>query len=576
MALPANRVKVRIVRGLYDNIVASAGSLVDGELCYAKDRNRLYMYEDGQLTDLAYVSGEVAASFINGGTGLTATYDENEQVWTIDLDNTGVSAGTYGSSSQVPRITVNAQGQVTGVSLQSLATSLNVVADTGAQQSIIFDSETLDIEGGNGISTATGTNKVIVSLDPQYIRDLTGISQTSEPMGHAVRLNSVISFNDLTRTFQIQPTLTSYDVWCKGVKYTKTTPETVQIPDVSGLYYIYFNGSGVLSYRTSYFDWENDVPTAYVYWNATQQAVAYFADERHGITLDWATHEYLHRTRGAALANGFSLSNYSIDGDGSLDSHAQIGLSGGTFFDEDLEVEIIHTATPTPNTWEQVLQGPAQLPTLYLDGSEWVKDSATSFPLKQGTLYPQYNLLDNGAWTTVDAEANKYIVNFVIATNNINNPVLVLVGQDQYQNIGGAESVAFSDLVLSGFPSVEFRPLYKLIFQVGNYANSVNARLRSVVDIRQISSAGAGQAIGSDHGILSGLGDDDHQQYLHATESRQNVSANINTSGTLSTSNTTESSSTTTGALVVSGGAGIGGALNVGGGVNGTLDGGNF
>jgi len=81
------------------------------------------------------------------------------------------------------------------------------------------------------------------------------------------------------------------------------------------------------------------------------------------------------------------------------------------------------------------------------------------------------------------------------------------MGQAQYDNVGEAEALDFSDLTLTGFPSVEFRPLYKLVFQVGAYSNTAKARLRSVIDVRQISATGIGQAIGSDHGNLSGLGE---------------------------------------------------------------------
>ena len=568
MALPTNRVKLRIVRGSYANIAASTASLVDGELCYAKDQNQLYMYEDGALTALDYLTDTAVSTLINGGTGLSATYDGNTQIWTIDLDNTGVGAGSYGSSTAIPRITVNAQGQITGVSTQSISTTLNVSADTGTQQSISLGSEVLDIEGSTSIATETGTNKVVISVKDQYVRDVAGISQTFEPMGHAIRLDSTISFDEGNQTFTITPTGASYDVWCKGVKYTKTTTSTVVLPNTTGLYYIYFDSTGTLQYRTSYFDWDDDVPTSYIYWNATTGTAPYFADERHGITLDWATHEYLHRTRGAVIANGFSVSNYTISGDGTLDAHAQIDLSCGTFFDEDLEVQITHSNTPTANTWEQDLQGPAKLPVFYLSGADWVKDAATNFPLKQGTVRPQYNLLTGSTWSTVDATSNRYITNFVVATHNLSEPVIVVLGQDQYTNIGDAEAIDFSDLVLTGFPSVEFRPLYKLIFQVNAYGNAISARLRSIIDIRQVGSAGVGQAIGTDHGALSGLGDDDHFQYLHTTENRTGVSANISTSGTLGTTNTTASSSTTTGALVVAGGVGIAGDLNVGGDFN--------
>ena len=708
MPTPANRAKIQLVRGSYANIIASIADLLDGELCYAKDQNKLYMVEGSTLTPLDYLSNvdvsetvqDLIGAAISGGTGLTATYDDDSGVVTIDLDDTTVTAGSYGSGTEIPSVTVDQQGRITAIStttvetsagnltviadngtnetinldtesltlsgdtgittttttngvsidlddtavtpgsygsateipsitidqqgrvtsasVNSISTSLGVNADSGTAQTIDLGSESLTISGGTALTTTTGTNSVSVDLDDTAVtvgsygsatsvgtftvdqqgrltsagsttiavdsgnitdfdaavRETTGIDQTFEPMGHAVRLDSTISFDNVNRIFSIAPTATDYDIWCKGVKYTKSGTDTVTLPNTTDLYYIYFDASGVLQYRTSYFDWDDDVPTSYIYWNATDGAATYFADERHGIALDWATHEYLHRTRGAVIANGFSVSNYTVSGDGSLDSHCYIDISGGTFFDEDLKVTITHSNTPTANTWEQDLSGPALIPVFYLYNQSWTKDTATNFPFKQGSSFPQYNLYTAGtnSWSTVDASSNKYIVQFVIATHNLGNPVISVMGQDQYSNAGDAEGVAFEDLLLSDFPSVEFRPLYKLVYQVGSYANSVNARLRSVIDIRQLSSAGVGQGLGSDHGILTGLGDDDHFQYLHTTENRTGVTANIATSGTLSTSNTTESNSSITGALVVAGGVGVGGNVNIDGDltVNGT------
>lgn len=540
MPTPANRAKIQLVRGSYANILASIEDLLDGELCYAKDRNRLYMVEGSILTPLEYLNTDDANEIVqdiiglavSGGTGLTASYNDVLGITVIDLDNTTVTPGTYGDANSVARFTVDQQGRITQASNVDIGLTSGSITDLA-----------------------------------DAIRETAGINQTFEPMGHAVRTDSIVSFNELTRTFSIQPAVTSYDVWCRGVKYTKTGVSSVTIPDVTGLYYIYFNATGVLEYRASYFNWDQDVPTSYVYWNADLNQAVYFADERHGITLDWATHEYLHRTRGAVIANGFSLSSFNTEGDGSLDSHCQIDVGGGTFFDEDLEINIVHSNTPIANSWQQKLSGPAQIPVFYQTGAAWTKDIATNFPLKQGTSRPQFNSYDSGTntWSVVDAAANRYIVQFIVATHNLGAPVISIMGQAEYPNIGDAEAVAFEDLALPGFPSVEFRPLYKLVFQVGDYANNVNARLRSVVDIRNLSSAGAGQGLGSDHGALTGLGDDDHQQYLHVTEDRLNVTANILTSGTLKTSNTTGATSATTGAAVVAGGVGVGGDVYIGG-----------
>jgi hypothetical protein len=338
-----------------------------------------------------------------------------------------------------------------------------------------------------------------------------------EPIGHTDKSQSTIAFDEGNRRFSIAPVSASFEVWCKGVKYTKTTTETVDIPDTSGLYYIYYSNTGVLSYRTSYFDWENDTPTAYIYWNEVDNKAYFFADERHGIVLDWQTHEYLHRTRGAAIANGFGANNFILDGDGSLDTHAKLDIADGTFFDEDLQVDITHSNTPTVNTWEQVLQGNAEIPVFYRTNNHWKKDTATEFPLKQGTSRPQYNLNTTGTWSTVDVQNSHFGVSWIVATNNLNEPVIAVLGQGSYTNKGSAEAEFYSSLDLDGFPVVEFRPLYKIIYECKNsFANTPSAVFVAVTDIRSIiSGGGVPTEPVSDHGSMTGLTDDDHTQYLN-------------------------------------------------------------
>ena len=343
------------------------------------------------------------------------------------------------------------------------------------------------------------------------------VRPSSEPIGHENKADSVISFNEGTRTFSIAPASASFTVWCAGKRFVKTTTETVQIPDTSDLYYIYYNSSGVLSYRTTFFVWDTDAPTAYIYWNEVDNKAYFFGDERHGITLDWATHEYLHRTRGAAIANGFGANNYILNGNGSSDTHAKIDIANGTFFDEDLQVDITHSATPTANTWEQVLQGNAEIPVFYRLNNHWTKDVATEFPLKQGTDRPQYNPNTAGTWSTEDVQNNHFGVSWIIATNNLNEPVIAILGQASYTNNGSAQAEFYTALNLDGFPIVEFRPLYKIIYECKtSYTNTPSARITDVIDLRSVVSSeqGVGATPVSDHGSMTGLGDDDHTQYL--------------------------------------------------------------
>lgn len=346
------------------------------------------------------------------------------------------------------------------------------------------------------------------------------VRPSSEPIGHENKDDSVISFNESSREFSISPASTSYTVWCTGKRYVKTSTETITIPDTSGLYYIYFNSSGSLAYKTTFFTWDQDTPTAYIYWNDVDNKAYFFADERHGVTLDWATHEYLHRTRGAAIANGFGANNYSLTGDGSLDSHAQIDIADGTFFDEDLQVDVTHSASPTANTWQQRLQSGAYIPVFYRSNGAWKKDTATQFPIKNGGTRAQYNLNTSGTWSATEIDNSKYGVMFIVATNNLNEPVLAIMGQAQYTDQGSAEASTWDELDLAGFPIVEFRPLYKIVFQTATaYSNTPKTKFVNLLDLRQMISIGSGAAAVaiSDHGSMTGLQDDDHLQYLNTS-----------------------------------------------------------
>ena len=102
---------------------------------------------------------------VTAGTGITVTNNDVENTSTISITNTGVTAGSYGSSNQVPVITVNAQGQITGVTTNSVAigsTSFDITGDTGTDN---FNSgETLSFLGTDPIDTAVTNNTVTISV----------------------------------------------------------------------------------------------------------------------------------------------------------------------------------------------------------------------------------------------------------------------------------------------------------------------------------------------------------------------------------------------------------------------------
>lgn len=104
-------------------------------------------------------------SNVLAGTGISVTGQGGETATpTINLANTAVTPGTYGGATNVPAITVDAQGRITSASNAAISTSFTVAGDTGSET--IAGGDTLTIAGGTGLtSVASGTDTVTLNLD---------------------------------------------------------------------------------------------------------------------------------------------------------------------------------------------------------------------------------------------------------------------------------------------------------------------------------------------------------------------------------------------------------------------------
>lgn len=101
----------RLKRSAVKGKAPTTGNLELGELAINTNDGRLFF----KTVDSASSSAIQTLREISGGTGIT------ESQGVISITNTGVSAGTYGSSSSVPILTVNAQGQITAMDSVSVA-----------------------------------------------------------------------------------------------------------------------------------------------------------------------------------------------------------------------------------------------------------------------------------------------------------------------------------------------------------------------------------------------------------------------------------------------------------------------
>ena len=112
---------------------------------------------NGQL--LIGDTGKYKLNTLTQGTGINVTNGAGSI--TVNVANTGVVAGSYGTASTVPNYAVNAQGQLTS----SVSTTIAIAANQ------ITSGEVPIVRGGTGASTASGarTNLGLGTMATQNI-----------------------------------------------------------------------------------------------------------------------------------------------------------------------------------------------------------------------------------------------------------------------------------------------------------------------------------------------------------------------------------------------------------------------
>lgn len=392
------------------------------------------------------------------------------------------------------------------------------------------------------ISTEHGELSGLLDDDhPQYGPIENGFEDSASPTARSL---TTLSFDNGTRTLTLS-TSAPYTVVTGRVRLQIDSSISAQITDVEGFHWFFMRADKTLLVVPGY-SLGTEVVTyalvAGVYWDATNKQVIRFQDERHGLTMDGATHAYLHRTRGAQYDSGLALGDMTVDGDGSLEDHAQLSVAGGVIRDEDLP----HTITGNA---PQTLAPVAEIPVFYREGAEglWRQYPATQFPIATtGTGRAAWNEWTGATWQVTETTNGRYLLCHIFATGDITEPMISIMGQNQYQNALSARDGAYTELGDLQFGPLaqltpEIVPIATVIVQTSaGYANSVKSRFVSTdegddyIDWRSTPPVGSSASGGvTDHGDLTGLLDNDHPQYgpiISGLDDRPDPSARATTS----------------------------------------------
>ena len=293
----------------------------------------------------------------------------------------------------------------------------------------------------------------------EYSNEPTGFPIDS--VGEVDRTSSTISFVDgVTRTFSIAPTSGSYIILIKGRQYRKTTTESIQISNTEGLHYIYFDENGELQETTS-FSLEfilKYVAVAIIYWNASTSKAILFGDERHGCTMDAHTHARIHADSGTVYVSGSALSGFTIDGNGTSNTHTQFAIASGQVRDED----ILHNLSSKSST--------DSIPVLYRLGSDWYSVTNTNQKfhyVSGGRAY--WNQNTGGTYSLTEITNNDFVLYHIVSTNDKNNPYFSIMGLNRYTTKNNAREGALTEISqYTGLPFVEFVFIATIIFQSSN------------------------------------------------------------------------------------------------------------
>ena len=196
---------------------APSTSLAAGELAYSSNSDKLFIgHPDGTTGNIVIAStapltvgGDSGTDVtiniqdlldITGDTGITTTIAKSGTTATlsVDLDDTAVTPGSYGSSTAIPTFTVDQQGRLTAAGSAAITTTLTIQSDDAVDNAVALASDKLKILGGTGLTTSNSGDDVTINVDAGGIsnsmlaNDSTFLGSTELTLGDTTGTTSTI------------------------------------------------------------------------------------------------------------------------------------------------------------------------------------------------------------------------------------------------------------------------------------------------------------------------------------------------------------------------------------------------
>lgn len=247
MAIPIlNHLDLRNVSELQNAIAhkttSASASAASGKIIFDTGDNLLKFYDGtawksaaGDITAVSIVaddSNSVAVATgdynltIAGGTGLTSSV--NSTTLTIALDDTAVSPGSFGDSTNVATFTVDQQGRITAANNAAISVS-NTITD-GTTSSTLSTGGTLTIQGtDNEVTVSNSSNTLTLGLpDDVNIAGDVVISGDLTVQGDTVTLNTeTLTVDD--NTIVLNNNVTAAPTENAGIEIERGTLSNVSI-----------------------------------------------------------------------------------------------------------------------------------------------------------------------------------------------------------------------------------------------------------------------------------------------------------------------------------------------------------